>query len=602
MTPKPPQPPKIPRRRGTIAATLALAALLLVVLLSAAGAIASEQAAERRAESPKTLPPKTLLVLALGNLKGRLLTADWPQRYPGGLTALAAQIAELRSRYPHTIVLDAGDSIAGLGFPNEDTSPALALPSELPPNLLLLNALQIDAAVPGNRELAAGPRVLERWRQAVSFPWLAANLIPKRTLEPTSQSTGKFAPPPWPSHHIVRRDDVQIGVIGLTTPGINAWIESERRAFQAQDVLVATRRQAAQLRPRVDVLIALVHGDEDALFHRTQALLTQNPAFHAAGLLADTSLGLDLVVAAGWRTSRRFRRDYPTPLLRSGRYGEWLVGATIELIPLPSTTSAVPRWRVAAIEHHRWKARDPWKAGSGPTLPPAVLESLRTRERFLAEASAFRLRRIPHAPTFQRCAGMLAHLALRQKVTGKTEGKAEGEPEFFSLPGARWRFDRAFFPAVGEPIQRRHLGWWLPNQDLPREMHLQRRQVRRLLRPQLQGRQASTSPNRLLYPGGFQLRKPTREQDAHPPEDARQATRKRQLRTAEGDELPRKLTVWLSGFHLGSLDGAQALLHPQQSGRSLQTSWRELIFRYLQNPNASLPGYCRHYLEVISPR
>ena len=60
--------------------------------------------------------------------------------------------------------------------------------------------------------------------------------------------------------------------------------------------------------------------------------------------------------------------------------------------------------------------------------------------------------------------------------------------------------------------------------------------------------------------------------------------------------------MWLSGFHLGSLDGAQALLHPQQSGCSLQTSWQELIFRYLQNPNASLPGYCRHYLEAISPR
>ena len=120
MTLKPPQSPKIPRRRGTIAATLAFVALLLVVLLSAAGAIASEQAAERQAE-----PPKTLLVLALGNLKGRLLATDWPQRYPGGLIALAAQIAELRSRYPHTIVLDAGDSIAGLGFPNEDISPVL---------------------------------------------------------------------------------------------------------------------------------------------------------------------------------------------------------------------------------------------------------------------------------------------------------------------------------------------------------------------------------------------------------------------------------------------------------------------------------------------
>ena len=105
------------------------------------------------------------------------------------------------------------------------------------------------------------------------------------------------------------------------------------------------------------------------------------------------------------------------------------VGATIELAPLPSTTSAVLRWRVAAIEHHRWKVRDPWKAGSGSTLLPAVLESLRTRERFLAEASAFRLRRIPHALTFQRCAGMLAHLALRQEVTGKTERETEGETD-----------------------------------------------------------------------------------------------------------------------------------------------------------------------------
>ncbi|WP_206524288.1 bifunctional metallophosphatase/5'-nucleotidase [Lujinxingia sediminis] len=119
----------------------------------------------------------------------------------GGFARVAAAIDAIKAERPgRVLVLDGGDTLQGAG------EAALTEGAAIVP---ALNALGLDAAIPGNWEVAYGPEVLKQRATELSFPLFAANL--------RDESTGERLFPPY----IVRDfGDVKVGVLGYTDPDV----------------------------------------------------------------------------------------------------------------------------------------------------------------------------------------------------------------------------------------------------------------------------------------------------------------------------------------------------------------------------------------------
>ena len=119
-------------------------------------------------------------------------------------------ISERYKPNQEVILLDNGDILQGdplVYFYNyEDTVNSHAYADAM-------NFMTYDAATVGNHDIEAGHSVYDRFRKEISFPWLAANAINKKTNEPY------FDP-----YTIIERNGIKIAVLGLITPYIPNWL------------------------------------------------------------------------------------------------------------------------------------------------------------------------------------------------------------------------------------------------------------------------------------------------------------------------------------------------------------------------------------------
>src|SRR5207253_2191289 len=125
--------------------------------------------------------------------------------------ARAATILEtLRAQYPDQVVLvDAGDLIEGNLF-----AAYFARRDQERPHPLVdaLNAMQYDAATPGNHDFDFGPSGLARALQDATYRYVSANVYRGGT------DTLLYAP-----YSGIERAGVKVGSTGFTTPGVMGW-------------------------------------------------------------------------------------------------------------------------------------------------------------------------------------------------------------------------------------------------------------------------------------------------------------------------------------------------------------------------------------------
>src|SRR5439155_434250 len=129
---------------------------------------------------------------------------------PGGLARAATILETLRAQYPDQVVLvDAGDLIEGNLF-----AAYFARRDQERPHPLVdaLNAMQYDAATPGNHDFDFGPSVLARALQDATYRYVSANVYRGGT------DTLLYAP-----YSVIERAGVQVGITGFTTPGAMVW-------------------------------------------------------------------------------------------------------------------------------------------------------------------------------------------------------------------------------------------------------------------------------------------------------------------------------------------------------------------------------------------
>src|SRR2546427_7677521 len=157
-----------------------------------------------------------VVIVATTDVHGRVLGWDYVRDVPapGGLSRAATMVEALRAQYPEQVVLvDAGALIEG----NQFAVYFAERDSQRPhPVVDALNAMQYDAATPGNHEFDFGPAVLARATGDATYHYVSANIFKgaSDTLE-------------YPPHVVVTRAGVKIGITGFTTPGVMVWDRSQ---------------------------------------------------------------------------------------------------------------------------------------------------------------------------------------------------------------------------------------------------------------------------------------------------------------------------------------------------------------------------------------
>lgn len=158
----------------------------------------------------------------------------------GSLPPPALRLKALLEEHPTPVYLDAGDTVTAgnLGF---------RIAGE--PVLGVLSDLGCDAMCLGNRETHPRKEILPRKLERARFPLLSANMVAKGD-----------APLVVRPHIVLERAGVRVGVFGVTVPMFTRKQWSQPLCdYWFDDPVKIAREQVTELRPRVDVLVALTH-------------------------------------------------------------------------------------------------------------------------------------------------------------------------------------------------------------------------------------------------------------------------------------------------------------------------------------------------------
>src|SRR2546427_197733 len=192
---------------------------------------------------------------------------------PGGLSRAATVVETLRAQYPDQVVLvDVGDLIEGNLFAGYFADRDSQRPH---PVVDALNAMQYDVATPGNHEFDFGPTVLARAAGDATYHYVSANIF-----------TGTSDTLVYPSHVIVTRAGVKVGITGLTTPGVMVWSRGQVGRTRVRPIAEVAPLAMRRLDlAGVDLKVVLVHsGLNEPSSYDTAGVGAENAALGLASI------------------------------------------------------------------------------------------------------------------------------------------------------------------------------------------------------------------------------------------------------------------------------------------------------------------------------
>ncbi len=242
----------------------------------------------------------TLYILQTTDVHGNLLPYDYYRDKPAdhGLAKVYTRVIEYRQKHKNVLLLDGGDLLQGTPlsyyFNQIETN-------GIHPLILTLNYMGYDAMAVGNHDIEQGVAVYNRCRRQSQFAWLSANAV----LE-----DGRLYFEPYT---IIRKGDIEIGVLGLTTPAIPMWLDSTLYpGIHWRDMVATARDFVPKLRPKVDVLVGLFHAGFDAGYSMEQTKALGLPNENASGLVAGQVDDFDVIF--GGHSHRPFAGNKAHPL------------------------------------------------------------------------------------------------------------------------------------------------------------------------------------------------------------------------------------------------------------------------------------------------
>ncbi|WP_026820575.1 bifunctional metallophosphatase/5'-nucleotidase [Arthrobacter castelli] len=284
--------PSKPRRRSRSAAA-AIAAGCLAVGMAGPAAAAPDNP---RASKNHTVD---LTVMGTTDLHGHVENWDYFKNaeYDDeagndvGLAKISTLVDQVRADRgdEHTLLIDAGDTIQGTSLTNyyANVEP-ITETGALHPVAAAMNAIGYDAAALGNHEFNYGLPLLRTFESQLDFPLLAANAVDADTGEPA------FTPYIIKTVNLKGSKPVQVGILGLTNPGVAIW---DKHNVQGKLRFPGIVEQAEKFVPQMkaagaDVVVASSHSGTSG----TSSYGDELPVENASTALAKEVPGIDAVL------------------------------------------------------------------------------------------------------------------------------------------------------------------------------------------------------------------------------------------------------------------------------------------------------------------
>jgi 2',3'-cyclic-nucleotide 2'-phosphodiesterase / 3'-nucleotidase len=147
----------------------------------------------------------------------------------------------------------------------------------------VMNLMKYDAATIGNHDIEAGPEVYNRLKDEFNFPYLGANVLDKETGEPY------FVP-----YTVIRRQRLNIVVLGLTTPSVPNWLPQHLwEGLKFQDMVEAAAYWVNYISENEspDAIIGLFHSG----FGQMDPPDSAHPLEQASAYIARHVPGFDVI-------------------------------------------------------------------------------------------------------------------------------------------------------------------------------------------------------------------------------------------------------------------------------------------------------------------
>ena len=182
---------------------------------------------------------RTLVVLSTNDMHAKI------QNFP----RLAAAVEACRDTAQLVLLVDAGDRWTGNAYVDKTPAPGM-------PMIALMNRLGYDVGTLGNHEFDHGQAFLGRMIDSMDFEVVCANVV---------SDTCTF--PQLPPYVVIEEGGIRIGFIGVVTnyegPGHPAGNAASFKGLEFPDPQQAAMKYAAELRPKVDVLVLVSHMGDD---------------------------------------------------------------------------------------------------------------------------------------------------------------------------------------------------------------------------------------------------------------------------------------------------------------------------------------------------
>ena len=274
-----------------------------------------------------------ITVLGTTDLHGNIYPVDYYTNKADnrGLAKVATLVKRARKENPNSLLVDSGDTIQGTALEYYHNKK-----NNMPPDpmMLSMNALGYDALAVGNHEYNFGLKVLEKARSEAKFPWLAGNTYEKGTDKTHYQP------------YLVKEvSGVRVGILGLTTPGVPVWENTQNYAgLDFREPVKEARKWVSVLREkeRVDVVVIAMHMGLEEDLRTGEINPGQVPSENRAVAITKQVPGVDVIFMG------HTHRDVPALslngvlLTQANHWGRHLARADLYL------QKEVDRWQVYA--------------------------------------------------------------------------------------------------------------------------------------------------------------------------------------------------------------------------------------------------------------
>ncbi|MHA7210862.1 bifunctional metallophosphatase/5'-nucleotidase [Arthrobacter sp. MDT1-65] len=275
------------------------AAAVAIGCIAALGLAPAATAAPGGTKGPKD-PTVSITVMGTSDLHGYIENWDYftDAEYDDaahndvGLAKISTLVNRVRADRgaESTLLIDNGDTIQGTSLTDYfATVEPITETGETHPMAAAMNAMGYDATTLGNHEFNYGLPLLRTYEEQLEFPLLGANVKDATTGEDA------FTPYVIKTVKLKGQKPINVGILGLTTPGSAIWDKNNVEGrLRFDDMVEQARKYVPEMRSAgADVVVVSSHSGPSG----TSSYGAGLPVENASTLIAEQVPGIDAILA-----------------------------------------------------------------------------------------------------------------------------------------------------------------------------------------------------------------------------------------------------------------------------------------------------------------